>query len=129
MKKNQFDELKNSETTKDSVISVNDLSCDKDRTLIYGYTCERETFHVYIKNKEIHVVIYKTDYEQNKAKNMREMSVTSNWSYVPDKRLYPERCDYDFCQLLIRKNISLPFTSWDEQEKSFVTEGFYGYIL
>ena len=31
----------------------------KDRTLLYGYTCDRKTFHVYLKDKEIHTVCLK----------------------------------------------------------------------
>ena len=35
------------------LINAKDLLNTKDRTLLYGYTCTRETFHVYLKNNEI----------------------------------------------------------------------------
>ena len=112
-----------------SPIGVSDLEpFVKDRTLLYGYTCERNTFHVYIKDKQIHTVIYDMDYSQNisRPKNMREVVVKLNTDYIPDKRLYPERCDYVFCKMLKEKGISLPFTIWhdDIEEKTF-----YGFIL
>ena len=102
---------------------------DLDRTLLYGYTCERETFHVYIKNKQIYVVIYNTEYSRGKPtpKNMMQIEVKSNRDYVPNKRLYPERCDYDFCKLLKEKGIDLPFTTFSE---GFNWDGLYcGFTL
>lgn len=100
----------------------------EDRTLLYGYTCQRDTFHVYIKNNQIHAVVYNTDYSQNipKPMNMREITITSNRDYIPDKRLYPEKCDYRFCEMLARRDISLPFTGWTAgvEEKAF-----YGFTL
>lgn len=114
---------------KERPISVLDLDPFlKDRTLLYGYTCNRDTFHVYIKAKKIHVIVYQNDYSQEnvKPKNVREIHVTSNRNYVPDKRLYPERCDYRFCEMLMRRDIKLPFTAWtDDVEK----KDFYGFTL
>ena len=100
MKKEEFEKL---ELTK--VITASDLINKKDRTLLYGYTCTRETFHVYLKNMKIHVVIYQNYYvcEIVKLKNMREIIVKSNIDYIPDKRLYPEACDFEFCKLLEEK--------------------------
>lgn len=105
-----------------------------DKTLLYGYTCERETFHVYIKNEKIYVVVYYQDYSQDKIrpKNMRQLRVTSNHDYVPDKRLYPERCDYEFCRLLKEKGIDLPFTNWNDNIKTDLEDTrypYYGFTL
>lgn len=33
-----------------SPVDVYDLDNKNDRTLLYGYTCDRDTFHVYIKD-------------------------------------------------------------------------------
>ena len=87
-----------------------------NKTLLYGYTCEKETFHVYIKDKQIYVVVYNTECLNGKPvpKNMRQIKVKVNQDYVPDKRLYPERCDYNFCVLLKEKGIDLPFTAFSE---------------
>ena len=118
MKNEWFDRLtQNDFKQTDIVLAAHNLRPHVyNKTLLYGYTCERETFHVYIKNEEIHTVIYNTEYSRGKAtpKNMRELTIKSNHDYVPDKRLYPERCDYNFCKLLKEKGVYLPFTTWSE---------------
>ena len=123
MKKEEFEKL---ELTK--VIIASDLINKKDRTLLYGYTCARETFHVYLKNMKIHVVIYQNYYgcETVKPKNMREIIVKSNMDYIPDKRLYPETCDFEFCKLLKEKDIHLPFTNFNNDRE---VSDFYGFTL
>lgn len=110
------------------LIKVEDLSDTKDRTLLYGYTCSRETFHVYLKNNEIHVILYNEDYDEEnvKPKNMRELFIKTNYDYIPDKRLYPEACDFSFCKLLKEKDISLPFTVFDVDRP---VQDFYGFTL
>jgi len=105
-----------------------------NKTLLYGYTCERETFHVYIKNEQIYVVVYSTEYVKGAPtpKNMRQIKVTSNRDYVPDKRLYPERCDYNFCKLLKEKGVQLPFTTWSEPVEIDLEDPrypYYGFTL
>lgn len=112
----------------DELINAKDLLNTKDRTLLYGYTCARETFHVYLKNNEIHIVIYNNDYsgDYTKPKNMRELAIKSNYDYVPDKRLYPEACDYEFCKLLKERDISLPFTGFNEER---TIRDYYGFTL
>lgn len=100
----------------------------KDRTLLYGYTCDRKTFHVYLKDKEIHTVLYDISHDEKNPKpiNMTEVHVMSNRDYIPDKRLYPEACDYHFCKLLKHANVNLPFTSYDKGRE---TKKYYGFIL
>ncbi|WP_010499997.1 hypothetical protein [Paenibacillus elgii] len=119
MNKEQFQKLTDIEEIK-KVIAVDDLTNKTGRTLLYGYTCERETWHVYLKYGEIVKVIYGYDKEPKK------FEVTDNRDFVPDKRLYPERCDYEFCKLLIEKGIGLPFTAWTE---GIEEEQYYGKIL
>lgn len=129
MTKSEFELISKIGTMKEKPISALDLEPHlKDRTLLYGYTCNRETFHVYLKNMKIYVVVYNNDYsgEIIKPINMRRIVVNSNHDYVPDKRLYPERCDYIFCQRLRMRDIELPFTSWNN---SIETKDFYGFTL
>lgn len=97
-----------------------DLST-KDRTLIYGYTCDRQTFHVYIKNKKIHIVQY--DYHGN---SIIEFPVFSAIGCIPNKRIYPEACDYGFCCFLHNEGVTLPFTTYNEERPQ---QTFYGRIL
>ena len=101
----------------------------KDRTLLYGYCCDRSTFHVYLMNGKIHVVVYKNNYTEGLEKlspeQMREINVTHNSDYIPDKRLYPEFCDYKFCYLLTQLGYDLPFTAWaDRNQEATVKEKY-----
>jgi len=36
---------------------------------------------------------------------------------IPDKRLYPEACDLDFCDRLISRGFRLPFTIFNPRRK------------
>lgn len=121
MKLNEYDRLKQLKDTKVKVIDKEFLMPFlADRTLLYGYTCERDTWHVYIKDTVIHKVIYKY------GKDPVEYQINDNYDFIPDKRLYPEACDYQFCRIMQRLGYELPFTSWnnDREEKQY-----YGEIL
>lgn len=142
MKKEWFDRLIEIDKANEAVIGIQELRpYIYNRTLLYGYTCERETFHVYVKDQKIYVIVYKIDYPLSHEKehgifmrgdprpiNMRQIEVKSNCDYIPDKRLYPERCDYHFCRALKERGIELPFTSWGEEIKPNEM-GYYGFIL
>lgn len=44
---------------KDKLITSDNLYNERDRTLLYGYTCDRKTFHVYLKYNEtiqLHII-------------------------------------------------------------------------
>ena len=131
MTKEWFDKLNQSGLGEEDIIYAHHLyPYTLDRTLLYGYTCERETFHVYLKDNEIFVVIYNTEYYRGAPtpRNMRRIKVTSNRDYVPNKRLYPERCDYVFCKMLKDKGIQLPFTTWTDGG-SATDRDYYGFTL
>lgn len=83
-----------------SPVNVDDLYNKSDRTLLHGYTCDRDTFHVYIKDMKIHTVTYRTDYKNNTPIFMEEIQIAKNDDYIPNKRLYPETCDFEFCEKL-----------------------------
>lgn len=125
MEKEEFEKLSEIKKSED-LITVKDLVNKQDRTLLYGYTCSRETFHVYLKNLEIHTIIYQMDYLTHKPINMREILVEDNYKYIPDKRLYPETCDYEFLKLLKANGEYLPFTFFNEDRE---VSDFYGCTL
>lgn len=107
------------------MITANDLINKDDRTLLYGYTYNRDTWHVYLKDGEIVTVVY--GYKRAPAR----VKVATNGGYMPSKRLYPECCDFEFCNLLKEKGVYLPFAKWDElrtgrRESSVI---YYGEIL
>ena len=134
MTKSGFEKLMQFDKETKKLICVDDLSpYIYNKTLLYGYTCDRKTFHVYLKDRNIFVVIYENDYSTGNArpKNMRQVLVSSNYDFVPDKRLYPERCDYNFCLLLKERGIHLPFTAYDDITNFDTRFGtrYYGFTL
>jgi hypothetical protein len=118
MNENQFELLKKT-SEQEKRVYLKELTNKKDHTLLYGYTCERETFHVYIRHGEIHKIIF--DSNSHKPRVHEHGDSLSLHGIVPDKRLYPEACDFEFCELLMKMGVSLPFTTWDEkrEEKTF----------
>jgi hypothetical protein len=92
-----------------SHVLVSDLTDQSNRTLIYGYDCDRHTFHLYIKDRQFHVHYYV-------MKKTLSHSCTESLDIracIPDKRVYPESCDYEFCQLLKYRDVGIPFTTYD----------------
>lgn len=97
-----------------AVIRGADLTDRTPRTLIYGYTAERATFHVYLDEAgEIRRVIYDHDGFIVDADTEADLERRA-FDYAPTKRAYPERCDLEFCQLLERADVNLSFTGFDE---------------
>lgn len=106
-----------------------------NQTLLYGYTCDRDTFHVYLKDGHIHRTIYKSTSDVVSHVDFgRECDATQ---LVPDKRVYPAPTSFAFARTLIRKGVPVPFTTWDNDMAKRVTEhyntvgcgDFYGKIL
>lgn len=117
MDKKQLEMLNKVSKPADTVFTAEHLNDKADRTLLYGYTCDRATWHVYIKDGNIHTVMYFSD------KDTQEIFVQYNHDFVPDKRLYPECCDFEFCALLIRDGCSLPFTGFQDRPGSKIFWG------
>jgi hypothetical protein len=121
MKIEEYNRLKELKNVKQKVIDKDFLMPYlADRTLLYGYTCDRNTWHVYIKDCIIHKVIYRYDTEPV------EYEVNDNTDFIPDKRLYPEMCDYKFCLILQRLGYELPFTAWNDER---LEQQYYGKII
>lgn len=91
-----------------TLISSDLLQNKSARTLLYGYTLERDTWHVYLDEKgEIQTVKY--GYGEDAP--IKKINVLWNDEYIPSKRLYAEKCDFEFCSLLKQHNITLNFTT------------------
>ncbi|WP_315768520.1 MULTISPECIES: hypothetical protein [unclassified Bradyrhizobium] len=81
-----------------------------DRTLLYGYDSDANTWHVYQANGELHRVIYiGSNPSPESHDNGPEMIPAA---LIPNKRLYPEACDFDFCLKLASLGVYLPFTTY-----------------
>lgn len=105
-----------------NLVTIDDLYDKSDRTLLYGYDCERITYHTYIKDGEICNVFYGG---YMNAPLTPYVAVTSE-DYIPDKRLYPECCDYEFCSILTSRKIYLPFTTYDSKRDK---KKYYGEVI
>jgi hypothetical protein len=82
----------------------------RDRTLLYGYDTDRRTWHVYQMGGWLTRVIYiGSNPEPEKTLSAERLDARY---LVPNKRLYPEACDYFFCRLLKSIEINLPFTTY-----------------
>jgi hypothetical protein len=94
-------------------VSVGELSDKSDRTLLYGYTCSRDTWHVYLQYGQICVYIY--DFHDRQINFFFGVQLNVG-DLIPDKRLYPAACDFEFCKILQSKGVSLPFTTYEKRE-------------
>lgn len=94
-------------------IRISDLSSQKPRTLLYGYTCERDIWHVYLQDSEFKIVVYGFGCI---IWSLRTTKLTVDDQIIPDKRLYPGACDREFCKLLIERDYHLPFTTFKARE-------------
>lgn len=82
----------------------------EDRTLLYGYTTERATWHVYQQGGLLHKVIY---IGSNPGFEFTEVAEKIDARHpIPNKRLYPEACDFIFCWEVKRRDVHLPFTNF-----------------
>lgn len=102
-------------------ITIDDLKDKSDRTLLYGYDSDRETYHTYIKNEEIITVRY--------AYNDKPVIAYVPYGkdhYLQLKRIYPEKSDYEFCKLLVERGHKLPFVPFSEREKY---KQYYGKVI
>lgn len=121
-----------------SLLTIKNLEpFTQNRTLVYGYTCRKETFHTYLKDGEIHTVVYQTDYIERKIRpvGMREIDVRYNSDYIPDAFAYPDLCDSTFFEQLAKAGVKLPFTMYIERRllETYKEHGgkyeFYGYVI
>lgn len=122
MNLDQYNQLQNNKIN--PVIKVSDLQNKKDRTLIYGYNTDRNTFHLYLKDYKFHIVLY--EYNNTILKpNILITDEISPFNTYPSKRVYPECCDYEFSELVIQYT-DLPFTTFNSERLPSI---FYGKLL
>ena len=110
-----------------STVKVCELKNKSDRTLMYGYTCERNTFHLYIKNETFFCVVY--DHDKNFLSKFSTTAISVNDCF-PNKRVYPESCDYEFSMLLASKNARPAYLAFNpEREEKVKNLIFHGEII
>lgn len=82
-----------------------------DRTLLFGYTADRDSWHVYLKDRQIHRVRYT---HRNVVLGHDAQEVWDVVRLVPEKRVYPESTDAAFAQMLKRRGVDVPYLPFDE---------------
>ncbi len=100
------------------------LTDQRDRTLLYGYDCDRNTWHVYLKDGVIHRIVYPFRGDVL-VEDVGPDHVPA--ALVPDKRLYPERCDFEFCMMLARLGVAMSFTVFGQDPTPGVA--FHGRLI
>lgn len=120
MKLEEFKNLQNVNI----LLTAKDLINHTPRTLLYGYDIYRNTVHTYLDDN-LRIITLKYGYKERPTC----LFLTNNHEYVPSKRLYPERCDMEFCKLLISLGINLPFTTFNEEFDCEKEGPFFGEIL
>ena len=113
-------EFENLKKVEEEQISVLDLVDRQNRTLIYGYTVDRYDFHLYLYDDSFFLLIYSGN---NIIKKEMYIDTINDEDCIPDKRVYPEQSDYEFCELLIRNGNHIPFTTFNE---NIELKKFYG---
>jgi len=134
----EFEELKAAPRIP-PVICAAQLTNNTPRTLVYGVTIERQTFHVYLGHDGvIHVLVYRELHNDGETPRFLVLShsgpegqeTKSNHGYLPSKRAYPESCDLEFCKLMRETDAKISFTSFTEgadERRKAVHSGFAGF--
>lgn len=120
MNKEDFLKVQNYFCNVVNTISTSSLINNSDRTLLYGYNSDGSDVHLYIEDNMFYLVKY---FNKDVVENVVISCTMNIEDIIPSKRLYPERCDREFCILLKDKGISLDFTVFNDKIKK---EQFYG---
>lgn len=100
-------------------VSISDVG-PHDRTLLYGYSIDRHSWHVYVQGGEIHLCVYASDGW------VEEHTAAETWparNLIPDKRVYPHATEAGFARLLLSRGVSIPFTTFRDDNADWT--GFY----
>lgn len=106
-------------------ISASELAYRGERTLLLGYDCDRNTWHVYLQDGEIHKLVY--------DHNLRVVSYFHADSFecqalCPDKRAFSESTDYVFAKLIAERidEYGICFTTHDDEAEALRRAGERG---
>lgn len=124
MTKQEFGQIGSIEYPKNCLIQSSDLINNTPRTLVYGYDKDRNTYHLYLK----HDLFYSLWYDSALIEIRCEIGVTEIDARhcSPNKRVYPEACDFEFAKLLIQKGVYLTYTFFNEKRLKAV---YYGLTI
>ncbi|MGD1524229.1 hypothetical protein [Vibrio owensii] len=120
----QLKEIEAEVTESAPTVSAHEIFNHQPRTLLWGYTADRDSFHVYLDGTGIiHRVIYtRAGGEHVILSHMKGIELKAEL-LVPNKRTYPEATDFEFAKLLKDKGIRVSYTSYKEDREE---SDFYG---
>ncbi|WP_315729884.1 hypothetical protein [Bradyrhizobium sp. SZCCHNRI2010] len=83
-----------------------------DRTLLYGYDTDRNTWHIFQSDGHLHKAVY---FGSNREFIFKDSALEMDGRHlIPNKRLYAEACDYGFCLQLRRLGLYFSFTTFGQ---------------
>lgn len=91
-------------TSNDTTLSIRNVGTT-ERTLAFGYTCNRDTWHAYVQGGELHVLTYPYRGAPTAHLHGESMEVEA---LRPDKRVYPDTVDSLFARLMFDCGAELP---------------------
>lgn len=113
-----------------ATVHVADLGPGPDHTLLYGYTCDRESWHVYLENDMINWVKYWDLGESGELINSGSADTWVAEELVPNKRVYPEFTDYAFACDLRDAGVEVSYRRFSEERYQLSrTRRFHGMRL
>jgi len=117
LNKHQYESLLQAPSKPPKTISISDIPCCSQHpgTLLWGYTPERYSHHVYVFKNTLHLYVYESQVTPVLIRYESGDIVLKD--IVPVKRLYPEACNYEFCLQLKRLGLYLPFTTFNEDRE------------
>lgn len=114
----QYEELSKNRDAYPAMINYKDAQFfipTKEGTLLWGYTVERFSFHVYLKDNKLHRLIYsKSD---NKVVDYICGDSLKAEDLYPDKRTYPEATSFDFMIALYKAGQEPSITRFDKERE------------
>lgn len=99
-------------------------------TLLYGYTSDKESFHVYVENGKIVRVIYKgiPGISAIVVKDIIMDTGIRVSSLIPDKRAYPERTLTTFAMNILDLGYTIPFTTISDKVRPMEPGEFVAHV-
>lgn len=97
-------------------------------TLLYGYTLERQTFHVYVYNEKVVRVIYDSIPHVKVHDLVRDDKLPVDM-LIPTKRAYPERTLLTFAMDIWSKDYTIPFTTMTDGVRPLVPGDFVALVV
>lgn len=107
--KQDMEDLALQDETVPQLFSIRDLDDTTPRTLVFGYTADRFSHHLYI-NKKYMVTL--AIYDLSRLLSVKFDAIPYS-EVFPNKRVYPECCDLELCQFMVSKGFRPSFTNYD----------------